>query len=669
MIISFDTETHLIKKGLSTPKMVCLSFAFRENGKLRTGLHTRDEGLIVLHAWLTNTNVTMVGHNIFYDLGVACAERPDLIPFVFNKLEAGLIRDTMVRQQLIDIAQGELKFFYDEDTGEISRSSYHLSDLSYRLLRKFLKKEDTWRLKYALLDGVPLEDWPEEAKKYAIGDAVTTLEVFEAQEKIAGEEIPNTAEQHQAAWALHLMSVWGVRTDAEAVGRLKTDLAEDFEASMACLRTLPYRFATDAPVIKQVKEKGKYKDVKDTKAIKALVETSYAARGQDVPMTEPSDSYPQGQTSMAKKTLLEAAKPCPGNDVGWPELKLLSEAGALQKLLTTYIPVLESGAAVPINARYNVLLETGRTSCGKPNLQNPPRKGGVRECFVPRKGWVFAFSDYDTLELRSLAQVCLDILGHSSMAEALRRGDELHLALAAQMLGIPLEEATKRFGEGDAQIDEYRQQAKPANFGFPGGMAAESFREYAEGYGIVLTSAQAAKIHGTWFATWPEMREYFKVVSGLDERGDPVRQLRSGRIRGGAGYCAIANGFFQGLAADLAKEALWRVAKECYVNKTSPLYGCRPVLFLHDEIGIEIPYDMIGPERASAAADRLSQVMIESASPRWIPDVPITCKPVMVRRWLKGAKGAFVGKTLVPSKPKVVFDKEGKKKTVWEADL
>jgi hypothetical protein len=38
---------------------------------------------------------------------------------------------------------------------------------------------------------------------------------------------------------------------------------------------------------------------------------------------------------------------------------------------------------------------------------------------------VFAFCDYDTLELRSLAHVLIELFGHSAMAEALREGKDL----------------------------------------------------------------------------------------------------------------------------------------------------------------------------------------------------------------------------------------------------
>lgn len=690
---SYDSETHLIKQGLLTPRMVCGTWAERSDFGPQTtvtdawpsadleenigrdyqekfvmrGIATRETGLDRLEEKLADDGSIIVGHNTAYDLGVAVANRPRLIVPVFLKYENGQVHDTMIRQQLIDIATGEMKFFEDEDGDQI-KTTYTLADLSYRLLKKWLKKTDTWRLKYALLDGVPLHEWPEDARRYAIDDAVTTLEVWEKQEELAGGPIPNSADQHRAAWALHLMSAWGVRTDGEMVAKLRATLTAELAEKMIALR--PTGLFKIAPArVNRKKELIPEKVTRHMKAIHQRVVDAYTRKAEEESertgkLVEPQIPLTESGKNIAsdKKTLKES---------GDKDLASLAEAGAVAKLLDTYVPVLESGTQVPITPRYNVLVETGRTSASKPNIQNPPRKGGVRECFVARPGCVYAFSDYDTLELRSLAQVCLDMLGRSDMAEALRRGEDLHLSLAAEMMRITLAEAKTRFDAGDAEIKEYRQQAKPANFGFPGGMAAQSFREYAEGYGITLTFEQAEEIHTTWFRKWSEMAEYFDRVKAMTEYGQPIVQVRSGRVRGGASFCAAANGFFQGLAADGAKEACWLVAKECYTDKTSPLYGCRPVFFIHDELGLEIPYDAFGPERSAVAAERLSTVMIE-AMKRWIPDVPISCKPVMVRRWFKGAEPVKVDiggrPTLVPCKP-VTTEKDGKKKTAWVADL
>ena len=152
----FDTETHLIKSGCAAPRLVCVSTA-SESGK--TGLFDRVSGLQLMKSVLEDKSVIVCGHQVFYDLGVCCAEDPaTFVPLVFKAFDDFRIRDTIIRQQLIDIASGNLKYRLDEETQTYRQTGYTLADLVLRLLGRVLPKEDTWRLKYALLDGVPIKD-------------------------------------------------------------------------------------------------------------------------------------------------------------------------------------------------------------------------------------------------------------------------------------------------------------------------------------------------------------------------------------------------------------------------------------------------------------------------------------------------------------------------------
>jgi len=89
------------------------------------------------------------------------------------------------------------------------------------------------------------------------------------------------------------------------------------------------------------------------------------------------------------------------------------------------------------------------------------------------------------------------------------------------------------------------------------------------------------------------------------------------------------------MAADAAKDALFAVARECYVTPSSPLYGSRPLVFVHDEIIIESP-----DERAPEAALRLSELMCEAMN-GVAPDVPSAATPALCKRWLKGAEPVY----------------------------
>jgi len=303
-------------------------------------------------------------------------------------------------------------------------------------------------------------------------------------------------------------------------------------------------------------------------------------------------------------------------------------------LLTTYVPALKDGTVVPICPSYDVLKESGRTSSFKPNIQNLPRKGKVRGCFTPRPGHVYIVADYSTLELRCWAQACIDLLGHDvAMAKAIREGRDLHLEMAAQLLELDYDVVKARFDGGDADARDARQLAKVANFGFPGGMGPSTFSEYASAQGVPVSIEKAEDLRRTWLERWPEAQEYFNYVASLGSFGNDfdVVQLRSSRVRGGCTFTSGCNTYFQGLAADGAKAGLWRVAKEEYVVEDSPLFGCRTVAFVHDELLVEAPHYQAGP-----AATRLVALMIE-AMRLYTPDVPQAVEVRIGNSWSKDA--------------------------------
>jgi hypothetical protein len=200
-------------------------------------------------------------------------------------------------------------------------------------------------------------------------------------------------------------------------------------------------------------------------------------------------------------------------------------------------------------------------------------------------------------------------------------------------------------------------------------MVPRTFVEYAAGYGVKITLQLAEQLHTNWKRKWPEMERYFTIIKGMIGPAGTGTIVQSGskRIRGDVGFCAAANSRFQGRAADGAKEALWRCAVEMYTGErtdgkpgVSPLWGSRTVVFMHDEIIAEVPI-----EGAAEAAERLGEIMRE-AMQGWVPDVPIKCGPVMMKKWFKGAKAVRVDGKLVPSRPEKSPDG---KSTRWVEDV
>jgi DNA polymerase-1 len=261
---------------------------------------------------------------------------------------------------------------------------------------------------------------------------------------------------------------------------------------------------------------------------------------------------------------------------------------------------------------------------------------------------LFASADFDGLELRTMAESCIQLVGFSKMAEALNSGQDVHLALAATILGISYAEAELRKEAGDKQIDDARQAAKVANFGFAGGLGAEKFVLFArKAYKVKLTVAQAKQLKRDWLATWPEFVEYFKIHSALSEaagaQGITLKHFFSNRLRGGATYSAACNSRFQGLGADATGNAAFLISEACYVVPESALFGARMVNYVHDEFILECLR-----ERGHDAAQELVRLMVQGAAP-YLPHVPATAKPLLSAYWSKEAFPLFdAAKRLFP---------------------
>jgi DNA polymerase I len=631
-IIAWDTETHLIKPGMPAPRMVCLS----ESDGQRTRLYTRPH--MVARCWEL-LQQRSVGHHVVYDLGVACAEDSRLLPLVFDALEHRRLFCTKLTQKMLDNARGELKYVFDEETLEYRKQRYGLSDLVKRYsdvdISESKKAPDAWRLRYHELDGIPLNQWPREADAYARNDAKHTHDVDQAQHRlVADDEIPGYAGEMKAAWALHMLGIWGVRTDPQAVSAYRKELTTQLAAQISVCQEHGFRARGERPSrrISQIRE---------------AIDAWCRANNKEPLLTEKRQ-----QIATSREALMRTDH---------PGLRAVAESVRLEKLLTTYVAALERGTEVPLNPQYNTPLETYRTSCsggakidGAPvgmNMQNLPRGGRVRECVIPRPGWVFAFCDYDTIEMIGLAQICLWLFGYSALAEAARAGMDFHILLAADICAMPYKQVLDLYKDNDVYVSGVRQYSKIGNYGFSGGMAEPAFIDYAKGYGLDISFSLATTIRDTFRKRWPEMNDYFRFNKRVCRNGPATIIFEgTGMIRGKVGYTAACNGWFQHLVAIGAKAALYQVVKESWIDSGSPLYGCRPFLFAHDEIGIEIPFHDIGIEASHNAAMRLQAVMNDEMQ-KWMPDVPVRSSVAMTRRWYKGAKAMYHKGLLVPVRP------------------
>jgi DNA polymerase-1 len=623
-----DAETFLITRSMPAPQSVCWA---HDNGDGDPKLYLPDEALSTIRTILRSGDM-WVNHNLAFDSAIACVEAPDLLPLVFDAFETGQMRCTMIREQLIRIARGEGRFVTvadDEEDDRTERTRFDLASTSWRWLKHFVKKKDTWRLRYRELYGVPLDQWPQEAKDYPLEDARVTRRVYEAQQGYIDYyhkgTLPDEIPQHTYAWALKLVSLWGVRTEREAVERLKTKLTKRQADAIAEL--LP------AGIFRVGGTKKAPKFVKTMTVIRERVVNAYAELSEPVPLTK------GGAVSTATKTLREAG-------VKDATLKTLADALGAMKLLSSFIPVLESGTEAPICADYNVLVESGRVSCRNPNMTQLPRglveyneDGSVkatyypRESFIARNGKAWVSVDFEMAELVAQGQMSLDLVGFSVLAEQINAGKKPILSFAGKLCGLSYEETIAAYKAGDKTVKRRRQDSKGAMYGLPGGMRAKKLWQTMVAAGNDIELQEARSLEDAWRAEYPEFPQFFRYVQSQvgHDYGDTgtIVQLRSGRIRGGVDYPAACNTFFQGLVADAAKLALKWIVRECYLVPSSPLFGARVVAFVHDEVIAECDIPKV-----HAVGYRVAELM-KKAAKGFMPDMKMEAEPAAMLRWTK----------------------------------
>lgn len=624
---AFDTETGLIQDNLKAPPLVCVSWCDGE----QVGLLHHTESEEKLRSWLEDETKILVGANIAYDMGVIMQKFPRLTPLIWRAYDDDRVDDVQIRERLHDIADGSYWQLRRQ------RGIYSLAGLAKRHFGEEMEK-DEWRLRYMEFHDIPVEKWPEGAVRYAKHDADMTLAVYVKQTELYTRIFNKFTEnyenylvdsfrQSRAAWWLHLMTAWGICTDQERVARLAQVTQDEYKRLEEQL--------LEAGLMKRV-GKVVVRVSRDTKAAKQRM---IDAVGEDnVKRTK------TGEVALSREACEESEDESLGE---------YAEITHLKTLLSKEIPSLKP----EVHSSFEVLMETGRTSSRSPNIQNPSRKGGIRECFVPRPGYVFVDSDYDIIELRTFAQVCLHTVKSSRLSEKLNGGFDPHLDLGAQILEIPYEEAVSR--KKDPKVKDARQLAKAANFGFPGGMGPSKFSQWTKAtYGLDMTKQAAETLRDNWFENWPEAVKYFEYINKLkwiqggieeaDTKSAAVKQFVSERIRGGCSFTEACNGFFQGLAADIGKNAGFLIARACYdKDADSPLYGSRIVNFIHDQFIVEVPEE-IGHE----CAMEVGRLMRLGAEP-FIPDVPATCTPCLASCWSKEAEAVYDDNgRLIPWKPK-----------------
>lgn len=439
--IVIDYETYLIGNGAVFPKPVCLSWY----DGIETGLLNAQEARDFLSVQLDGSLI--VAHNAVFECGVTITHFPDIADQVFNALDNGLIYCTKINEALWNVQR-------EKQLNKLDLASlvqhYFKTDISAGK-----SEPDAWRLRYSELDEIPISQWPQEAKQYAIDDSIWAYKLYSEQQPI------NQQLALKSAVYLNLMGAQGFSINQDRVLLLEKEIWEYL--------TPRYNFLVENGFCDYLpKQKQPRKQIKKlTEYIQSLnLEYQYTPKGSVAVSAEALSSYM--------------------NQIEDPILKAFSELSKYEKILTAFISRLRG--AEKIYSSYNTTLNTGRTSSSSSklfdsvNIQQMPRtvEGvtyDIRNCFVPRDGFKICSIDYSGLELCSAAHQLYTTLGYSYMREALNEGNtptDMHSKLAAKIKRIPYEEFMQHKSEPD--FKDARQKAKPINLGFPGGIGYDTMR-------------------------------------------------------------------------------------------------------------------------------------------------------------------------------------------------
>jgi DNA polymerase I len=264
---------------------------------------------------------------------------------------------------------------------------------------------------------------------------------------------------------------------------------------------------------------------------------------------------------------------------------VIEEWREYSKLLNTYLrplPSLLSEEDARLHTTFNqTVAATGRLSTSDPNLQSIPIRTElgreIRSAFVAEEGHRILSADYSQIELRILAHVS----GEPKLREAFARGEDIHTATAAEVLGI--EPAKLTSGQ--------RSIAKMINFGIVYGISAYGLSENLE-----IPRDEAQRYIDAYLARFPHVQDFIArtieqaaadgYVTSLLGRRRPVPEIRaSNRQTRGFGERIAVNFVMQGSNADIIKVAMIRIARRLREEGR----GARLVLQVHDELLLEVP--------------------------------------------------------------------------------
>ena len=283
-----------------------------------------------------------------------------------------------------------------------------------------------------------------------------------------------------------------------------------------------------------------------------------------------------------------------------------------------------------VHTNFSQILDTGRVSSSKPNMQQIPSDNTFRNCFIAPSGWVFVSSDYSSQELNVIAYGSQDPV----WLDALEKGLDLHGVCADLVF-----EDKWRNADADEK-KKLRTQIKAINFGLAYGMGPFKLADTLQ-----ISKQEAEDLIEKYFTEFPNIRDFLTKLGTFGTRNGYIRTFkpfkrrrwfdnwypkiwddRSSLQEFGSIERASKNTPIQGSSADMTKLALIYIYDEIQKSWSDSV---KIVMTVHDQIDT-----ICKQEIADDWAVRMTELM-EKAAIKIIPNGLLKADTNISQTWEK----------------------------------
>lgn len=420
------------------------------------------------------------------------------------------------------------------------------------------------------------------AVDYAVGDGVTTYELYKAQrEKMTAQELLQVGEiEDQLIWTLFRMERKGIKIDTEY---LQTTLSQIEQRVERALEALPPGFNPRSP-----------------RQVQAYVE-QFATNWPTTDKGNPSftekwlKTFPEGQNIIAIRKWSNL-----GNSFARPLLEEHTFNGRVHSTLNQ-------------NKGDSHGTIAGRLSCSYPNLQQVPKHDKelakmFRPAFVADEGMTFYEADYSQCEPRLFA--------HYSKEPALVEGYNQTPPRDVHSVVAELFDADRN------------TTAKRMNMGMFTGMFPKSFAGH-----MGLDIGKATELWNRWFDEFPSIKNFQDTAKAVMLQRGYVKTLlgRRGRMEQRKFAYKATSKIIQGGNADIMKYKMVEIDKMLEANGDQS----HLLMSVHDSFIWQSPDTPEGKAEAESIRDTMMDVRSEPFNLR----VPFAVDFDMGRNWSEASFG------------------------------